>query len=170
MRRRFWVALTLIQLLAACSSTAYRNETFAEASPYEARFATTPPATCEAARRVLLSQGYSLVAAAADEIRGSKAFQPDEDEHVVLDITVICVSLPDGAIAYVNAVQTEYALKEKSDSADLSISRLGSISLPLGGSKDSLVKVGAMTVEDPTFYQRFFAAMSRHAPRLRPTR
>ncbi len=170
MRLRTGAALILVSLLTACSSAVYRHETFAEASPYEARFSTTTTATCEAARRALLSQGYALTDAPEDEIRGNKSFQPDDDEHVVLDITVICAPLPDGAIAYVNAVQTEYALKEKSDSAGLSISRLGSISLPWGGSKDSLVKVGAMTVEDPRFYQRFFAAMARYAPRLTPKR
>jgi len=157
-------------LLVGCASDVYRDETFAEASPYEARFASAPTVTCEAARRALLSQGYTITFPREDEIHGNKAFQPDDDEHVVLDITVVCATAPAGSIAYANAVETEYALKEKSDSAGLSISRIGSISLPWGGSKDSLVKVGAVTVDDPKFYQRLFTAMGRYAPRIRPPR
>lgn len=157
-------------VLAGCSANVYRDETFAEASPYEARFATTPAATCEAARRTLLAQGYGIADLREDEIRGAKAFQPEEDEHTMLEITVVCMPVSGGAIAYANAVQTEYALKEKSDSAGLSISRIGSISLPWSTRKDSLVKVGAMTVEDPAFYRRLFTAMGRYAPAIRPER
>jgi len=167
-RRHHLILCVAGLVLAGCSAHVYRDETFAEASPYEARFADTPAATCEAARRALLSQGYAVSAGHEVEIRGTKAFQPDDDEHVVLEMTIVCAPITGGAIAYVNAIETEYALKEKSDAAGLSISRIGSISLPWGSSKESLVKVGAMTVEDPRFYQRFFTAMGRHAARLKP--
>ncbi len=170
MRRRPFIAALLALALAACSSNVYRKESFRENSPYQARFAATPAATCEAARRALLSQGYALAPPSGDSISGSKVFQPDEDEHIVLDVTVVCVAVDGGSMAYANAVQTDYALKEKSDSAGLSVSRLGSISLPWGSTKDSLVKVGAKTVEDPDFYARFFALMGHHAPRAMPAK
>ncbi|QID16617.1 DUF2242 domain-containing protein [Nitrogeniibacter mangrovi] len=170
MPRRLMTAVALAALLGlgACSSAMYRQESFRENSPFEARFTTDPAATCEAARRTLLSQGYAVSSTDETSISGSKAFQPDEDEHVVLDVTVVCAPIAHGSVAYANAVETEYALKEKSDSAGLSVSRIGSISLPWGSSKESLVKVGAQTVTDPAFYTRFFTLMGQHAPRMAP--
>ena len=69
-------------------------------------------------------------------------------------------------IAYANAVQTQYELKQSASSAGLSVSGVGSLSLPWTSRNDSLVKVGAETVSDPDFYTRFFKLMENHAPRV----
>jgi len=164
------LALTVLAGLAACSSPVHRQERFIADSPYEARFGVHAEATCEAARRTLLSQGYAVTVVDPLTVSGTKDFQPDEDEHVVLDLTVVCATNTGGSVAYASAVETMYALKEKSDSAGLSLSRLGSISLPWGSSKESLVKVGAETVKDADFYARFFTLMGQHAPRIKPAR
>jgi len=163
-------ALAALASLTACSGPVHRQERFVVDSPYEGRFDTTADATCEAARRTLLSQGYSVTVVDPLTVSGTKDFQPEEDEHVVLDFTVVCASLARGSVAYASAVETMYALKEKSDSAGLSLSRLGSISLPWGSSKESLVKVGAQTVVDAEFYKRFFTLMGQHAPAMKPAR
>ena len=44
------------------------------------------------------------------------------------------------------------------------MSALGSVSLPIGSSEDSLVKVASETLQDDTFYKRFFAVLERFLP------
>ena len=153
--------------LTACGGPAvYEDESFAAASPYEARFATDTAATCEAARRTLLSQGYTIASATAEAVRGTKVFQPDDDIHMELEFNVVCAGTVRDTIAYANAVQTQYELKQSASSAGLSVSGVGSLSLPWTSRNDSLVKVGAETVSDPDFYTRFFKLMENHAPRV----
>lgn len=163
------LAASLIGLAACGGPSVYGDERFSSDSPYVAHFDTTVEATCEAARLALLSQGYAIHSAKADVIDALKTFQPDDDEHLELSFTVVCAGNGRGtSTAYANAVETYYELKENPSSAGLSVSRLGSISLPWSSSTDSLIKVGAQTISDPEFYARFFTLMARHAPRTPP--
>ncbi len=98
-------------------------------------------------------------------MRGVKVFQPDEDIHMELEFNVVCASTTRGTRVYANAIQTQYELKDSSKSAGLSVSGVGSLSLPWSSRGDTLSKVGAETVSDPRFYTRFFKLMERHAPR-----
>lgn len=163
------VAAACVFALSGCGGPkVYEDESFAENSAFEASFMTTMDTTCEAARRTLLSQGYSIVAFSSDAVRGVKVFQPDEDIHMELEFNVVCASTTRGTLVYANAIQTQYELKDTSKSAGLSVSGVGSLSLPWGSRGDTLSKVGAETVSDPEFYTRFFRLMERHAPRFRP--
>lgn len=58
--------------------------------------------------------------------------------------------------ANINALETQFEMKSKGNSAGLSVSALGSVSLPWAIDKDTLVKVGEETVIAPEFYQRLF--------------
>ena len=49
-------------------------------------------------------------------------------------------------------------------SASVGVSALGSLSLPIGSSDDSLVKVASATLQDPNFYKRFFSVLERFLP------
>src|SRR5690606_25724502 len=46
----------------------------------------------------------------------------------------------------------------------LGVSALGSVSLPIGSTEDSLVKVASETLQDSTFYKRFFGVLERFLP------
>lgn len=142
-------AASFAAALAACSSAPtplYQQEQFdAAASPYARTFHAKSDATCEAARRALLSQGYVSTSPRPDTIDGSKNFQPSNDSHVVISFHVVCAEAnADGtsSTAYVNAVQDRYALKKTSTSASVGLSILGSVSLPIGSGDDSMVKIG----------------------------
>lgn len=155
-------------VLTACGGpSVYEDETFDSVSPYQARFAADATTTCEAARRTLLSQGYTIVSALPDAIRATKNFQPDEDVHFQIEFNVNCAETGSETIAYANAVQTQYELKQSASSAGFSVSGVGSLSLPWSSRNDSLVKVGGETVSDPKFYERFFKRMGDHAPRVK---
>ncbi len=77
-----------------------------------------------------------------------------------LNISLVCLPTPAGAVLYANALQTRYELKTSTTSAGVSVAGMGSISLPWMSDKDSLVKVGEETVADPEFYRRLFALIS----------
>ncbi|MEB2486474.1 DUF2242 domain-containing protein [Burkholderia multivorans] len=156
-------ALAAAAVLAACSSPPkpiYQQEQFdATTSPYAHTFHANSDATCEAARRALLSQGYVVSSSRNDAVDGSKNFQPSNEMHVVIEFHVVCADAnADGSssIAYVNAVQDRYTLKKSNTSASVGLSVFGSLSLPIGSSDDALVKTASETIPAGVFYERFF--------------
>ncbi|CAN0619635.1 conserved exported protein of unknown function [Burkholderia multivorans] len=156
-------AIAIATVLSACSSTPkplYQQEQFdAASSPYAHTFHSRSDATCEGARRALLSQGYITTSARPDAIDGTKNFQPDNDTHVVIEFHVVCADANgDGtsSIAYVSAVQDRYALKKTSTSASVGLSLFGSVSLPIGSSDDAMIKIASETIPAGVFYERFF--------------
>jgi hypothetical protein len=160
--------LALASTLSACSTPKplYQQEQFDSAdSPYMHRFDAKAESTCEAARRALLSQGYIASSANSDSVDGSKNFQPNSDSHAVIEIHVICTSddpKSNHSTAYVNAVQDRYALKKSSTSASVGLSVFGSLSLPIGSSDDSMVKVASETIPAGVFYQRYFGLVEHY--------
>ncbi|MGS1033592.1 DUF2242 domain-containing protein [Burkholderia glumae] len=169
-------ALAASAVLAACSSAPkplYTQEQFdASSSPYTHTFHENATATCEAARRALLSQGYITNLTRPDTVDGSKNFQPNSDSHVTIEFHVVCVDADadsTSAIAYVNAVQDRYTLKKATTSASVGLSVLGSVSLPIGSSDDSMVKIASETIPAGVFYDRFFKLVD-HFLKVDPAR
>ncbi|MCT7304797.1 DUF2242 domain-containing protein [Ralstonia wenshanensis] len=169
-------AASIAATLAACSSAPtplYQQEQFdAAASPYARTFHAKSDATCEAARRALLSQGYVSSSPRADTIDGSKNFQPSNDSHVVISFHVVCAEANTegtSSTAYVNAVQDRYTLKKTSTSASVGLSILGSVSLPIGSGDDSMVKVASETIPAGVFYERYFNLVD-HFLKIDPAR
>ncbi|AIY42196.1 Lipoprotein [Collimonas arenae] len=154
--------------LAGCSTTkptAYQGEEFSDTSTFSHDFASSSSATCEAARRTLLSQGYIIKQAKADLVDGHKHFQPDQDTHVEIEFHVVCApNDKDGksSTLFVSATQDRYALKKTNNSASVGLSVLGSVSLPIGSTSDSLVKVASETIPAGRFYDRFFGLIEHY--------
>jgi len=154
--------------VAGCSTTkpnVYQGEEFSDTSTFSHDFATSSSATCEAARRTLLSQGYIIKQAKAALVDGHKHFQPDPDTHVEIEFHVVCA--PNGkddksSTLFVSATQDRYALKKTNNSASVGLSVLGSVSLPIGSTSDSLVKVASETIPAGLFYDRFFGLIEHY--------
>jgi hypothetical protein len=172
MRQLFSSALFLLPglalaVLSGCSTVSAvrqsdyqtRTEEFSSGNTYAHSFAGTAQATCEAARRALLSQGYVINEAKAAQIKGRKNFQPESDVHVQIEFHVVCAPNgrgSDSTTAFANAVRDRYSLKKSSNSASLGVGVLGSVSLPVGSVDESLVKVASETIPSGQFYERFF--------------
>lgn len=155
-------------LLAACGGhDVYRSENFQENSPYKQSYPVPAGRACEAAQLAILSQGYKVSHNELAAIYAQKDFQPDDDINVTIEMTVVCKDYLAGSIVFVNAIQTKYELKKSRQSTSLGIPSVGSISLPMGKTTESLVKVGGETVADATFYQRFFALVSKYLEPLK---
>ena len=147
-------------LLGACSATqpprAHDSEAFKADSPFEYWSSREPGGACEIGKRALLSQGYLVDDSKPLAIRGEKYFQPQPDQATKLSISLSCLPSNLGAVVYANALETHFELKSQGTSAGVSVSGLGSISLPWAAAKDVLVKVGEETVTAPDFYRRLF--------------
>ena len=147
-------------VLGACGSTkaprSYQSETFTSETPFQYYSSREAEGACEVGKRALLSQGYQIDDEKPRNIRGEKYFRPRPDEATRLSITLVCLPSSLGAVIYASALETQFEMKAKGSSAGVSVSALGSVSLPWAIDKDTLVKVGEETVIAPDFYQRFF--------------
>jgi hypothetical protein len=164
----------LLAVVAGCAAPVKvfpSQEKFGSASTYSRLFDASAAQTCEAARRALLSQGYIINTASSDLVEGRKSFQPDAEAHLRMEIRVVCA--PDGAkgpegtdskvsLAFVTALQDQYALKKSNNSASLGVGAFGSVSLPFSSSSDSMVRVGSETISSEAFYERFFELVRRY--------
>ena len=160
-KSRSTVALVaLCGLLAACGSSgvprSYKSETFPSESPFQYYSSRVPELACEVAKRALLSQGYQIDDVRPLNIRGDKYFRPSAEQGSTLSITLVCLPSSLGTVIYANALETQYEMKSKGSNAGVSVSALGSVTLPWAVDKDTLVKIGEETVTDPAFYQRLF--------------
>jgi hypothetical protein len=61
-----------------------------------------------------------------------------------------------GTMVFASGLQDQYSLRKTKESASVGVGVLGSLSLPLEGGTDTMVKVASATVKDDTLYQGFF--------------
>lgn len=165
------VGLALLLIVATgCSSkkaAIYEHENFDDSGTFSRTYPVTDVATCEAGRRALLSQGYIITSSDPKLVSGHKSFQQTGDTHMEISFNLVCAE--DGgpghrATIFANALQDRYALKKTNNSASLGVGVLGSVSMPIGSSDDSMVKVASETVSAAKFYERFFALVEVFLP------
>ncbi|QBZ89009.1 DUF2242 domain-containing protein [Pseudomonas viciae] len=155
---------------AGCSSkkaAIYEHENFDDSGTFSRTYPVSDAATCEAGRRALLSQGYIITSSDAKLVSGHKSFQQTGETHMEISFNLVCAE--DGgtghrATMFANALQDRYALKKTNNSASLGVGVLGSVSMPIGSSDDSMVKVASETVSAAKFYERFFALVELFLP------
>ncbi|MFJ7884077.1 DUF2242 domain-containing protein [Pseudomonas sp. NPDC096917] len=165
------IVALLLAGLAGCSSkktAIYEHENFDDSGTFSRNYPVTDKASCEAARRALLSQGYIITSNDPKLISGHKSFQQTGESHLEISFNVVCAD--DGGSAhhatmFANALQDRYALKKVNNSASLGVGVLGSVSMPIGSSDDSMVKVASETVSSPEFYDRFFSLVEVFLPK-----
>ena len=156
-------------LQAACGSNAvYTGESFATDSPFKMKFASEVAIACESARRSLLGQGYLIDVATVDTVKGRKALRNKNNLSTFIEMNVVCVPENKGSALFANGVLSTYDLKKSSSSASVGVAAVGSISLPIGQSADSMVKISEETIDDKNFYSRFFAAVKYTIGEIRP--
>ncbi|WP_395606700.1 DUF2242 domain-containing protein [Pseudomonas sp. B22129] len=156
---------------AGCSSpktAIYEHENFDDSGTFSRDYPVSDVAACEAARRALLSQGYIITSSDPKLVVGNKSFQQTGETHLQISFNVVCAA--DGSkgsnhsTMFANALQDRYALKKVNNSASLGVGVLGSVSMPIGSTDDSMVKVASETVSAPKFYDRYFALVDVFLP------
>ncbi len=120
------LALALVLVGAAgCSSpktAVYEHENFDDSGTFSRNYSVSDKASCEAARRALLSQGYIITSSDPKLITGNKSFQQTGETHLQISFSIVCA--PDGSSGkrstmFANALQDRYALKKVNNSASL---------------------------------------------------
>ncbi|MBA1290413.1 DUF2242 domain-containing protein [Pseudomonas japonica] len=166
------VVLALIVAGAAgCSSqkpAIYEHEHFDDSGTFSRSYPVSDTASCEAARRALLSQGYIITSSDPKLVSGHKSFQQNGDTHLEISFNVVCAPDSDSdrsSTMFANALQDRYALKKVNNSASLGVGVLGSVSMPIGSTDDSMVKVASETVAATQFYERYFALVESFLPK-----
>lgn len=156
--------------MAGCSSkktAVYEHENFDDAGTFSRTYPVSDSASCEAARRALLSQGYIITSSDPKMISGNKSFQQTGDTHMQISFNVVCAgddATDKSSTVFANALQDRYALKKTNNSASLGVGVLGSVSMPIGSTDDSMVKVASETVASDKFYDRFFMLVDNFMP------
>lgn len=163
-KRGCW--LLVLVVLGGCGGKekVYKQETFEVDSPYQMSTLATPGEACESARRALLGQGYVIHSSSVGAVRGKKAFQPSTDQSNVLEMNVVCVEKDRGTSTriFANAMEITYGLKKSNQSASVGLSAIGSVSLPVRSTTDSMVKTSEVTINDKDFYNRFFTLLENY--------
>jgi len=161
----------VLAVAAGCSSkktAIYEHENFDDSGTFSRNYPVTDTQSCEAARRALLSQGYIITSSDPKLVSGHKSFQQTGETHMEISFSVVCAedgSAGHHATVFANALQDQYALKKTNNSASLGVGVLGSVSMPIGSSDDSMVKVASETVSSTKFYERFFALVEVFLPK-----
>ncbi len=160
----------LLTAVAGCSShktAIYEHESFDDSGTFSRNYPVSAAASCEAARRALLSQGYIITSNDPKLVSGHKSFQQTGETHLEISFNVVCAQDGSGdhrSTMFANALQDRYALKKVNNSASLGVGVLGSVSMPIGSTDDSMVKVASETVSAPKFYERYFALVDVFLP------
>lgn len=155
-------------LLAACSKEAvYTRESFSADSPYRLKVEDELAVACESARRSLLGQGYLIDVASTEQVKARKSYRAEGKANTFIEMNVACVPDRVGSTLYATGVLSTYDLKKSSNPASVGLTGLGTISLPIGQSADSLVKIAEETIGDTQFYRRFFAAVEHTLGEMR---
>ncbi|WP_339431966.1 MULTISPECIES: DUF2242 domain-containing protein [unclassified Pseudomonas] len=159
----------LLTAVAGCSKDKpiYEHESFDDSGTFSRNYPVSDIGSCEAARRALLSQGYIITSSDPKLVSGHKSFQQTGETHLEISFNVVCAEDGSGkhhATVFANALQDRYALKKTNNSASLGVGVLGSVSMPIGSSDDSMVKVASETVTAQKFYERFFTLVEQFLP------
>ncbi|PYE27436.1 uncharacterized protein DUF2242 [Paraburkholderia silvatlantica] len=162
------ITVTLAAALGACSSPKpkFQEDQLLSTAPsqFSRSFNYASTDACESSRRALLSQGYMTTMTRNDSVDATKNFQPTLDQHIVVEVHVVCTpgDASNTSMVYVNAVQNGYALKKSDTSASVGLSILGSVSLPIRSNSDEMVKISSETIQSGPFYSRFFDLVGRY--------
>ena len=168
--RAGWVVVLALLQIACSEQAVYTQESFASDSPFKLRVEDPAAVACESARRSLLGQGYLIEQANAEQVKGRKAYRNADDLNTLIEMNVVCIDEMEGSTVFANGVLSTYDLKKSSSSASVGVSAVGSISLPIGQSADSLVKIAEETIDDKDFYSRFFGAVEHTLEEMRARR
>ncbi|MFA6970543.1 MAG: DUF2242 domain-containing protein [Gallionella sp.] len=166
--KRYGLVLTLISLLlAACSGprTYAEREEFHTDSRHSKNFAATAEPVCEAARRVLLRDGYIVEDNAEQNLSGAKEFQIEENRHAILRVYATCGQRAGGSTLFVTATEEHFDVKTSRQSTSIGLPLISPISISNKSEADNQVKILGETVTDRDFYERFYRGVQQELGR-----
>ena len=158
------VLLTLAVVATGCAST--RHDTgrgqFTAAAPYSKTLTGSGDAVCWSVKRALLSQGYMLDHASENGVlTATKDYQPKPKLNVTMHMQTTCADNRDGSsIVFVTASREESRLQKMKQTTSAGIGP-ATLTMPSGSAK-VLGVVSRETIQDPSFYDSFFALVEKY--------
>lgn len=156
-------ASLLLILLASCGGPPRYapDEDFAADSRYRRNFDAGAPAVCDAARRVLLGDGYLVARSEGLSLVGGKQFQIRDRQHAIVNIHVSCDQRGGGSILFVSATEEHFDVESIRQSSSIGFPLVAPIYYSTQSEADRQVKIRGETVSDRGFYERFYRAVQR---------
>jgi Uncharacterized protein conserved in bacteria (DUF2242) len=159
------VLLTVAVVATACASSSRRDVGrghFNAAEPYSKTLTGSGDAVCWSVKRALLSQGYMLDRASENGVlTGTKDYQPKPKLNVTVHMQTTCADNRDGSsIVFVTASREESRLQKMKQTTSAGIGP-ATLTMPSGSAK-VLGTVSRETIQDPSFYDSFFALVEKY--------
>jgi flagellar basal body L-ring protein FlgH len=157
--------LVVVIALAACSTTkeVHKAEAFKPETQFSQKIARPSKIVCWSVKRAFLSQGYMLDQAAdSPTLTGVKNYQKDDETTVTLRLQTSCAENNDGtSTVFATASRDISKVQEEKQHRSGGIGWF-TLTVP-AGSRETLQIVKRETVQDPEFYQRFYALVKTFA-------
>jgi hypothetical protein len=151
------VLLTFAVAAAGCASKHDTRGPFVRSAPFSKTIPGSGDAVCWSVKRALLGQGYMLERSSeAGVLTGTRDAQPTEKMNVTVRLQTTCADNRNGtSIVFVTADREVSKLQKMKQSTSAGIGP-ATITMPAGSAK-VLGVVRRETIEDPNFYNSFFA-------------
>ena len=154
------LALLTVAAAAAATGCASKHDTrgpFVGSAPFSKTIPGSGDAVCWSVKRALLGQGYMLERSSESGVlTGTRDAQPTEKTNVTLRLQTTCADNRNGtSIVFVTANREVSKLQKMKQSTSAGIGP-ATITMPAGSAK-VLGVVRRETIDDPNFYNSFFA-------------
>lgn len=164
-RVRLLYFLAAVLLISGCASTkaVHQKEMFNSVTPFSAKVNQPSKIACWSVKRAFLQQGYMLSSTAESAtLTGVKEFQSDDETNVTLRLQTSCADNNDGtSTVYATAMREVSQVQNEKQHRSAGVG-WATITVPAGSAK-VLRPLSRETVNDPEFYQRFYALVSKLA-------
>ena len=155
--------LTAAGLVAGCASGKHESgrERFTSAAPFSKTISGPGDAVCWSVKRALLSQGYMLDRPSdSGVLTGTLDLQPQEKRNVSIHLQTTCADNRNGSsIVFATASREESKLQKMRQTTSAGIGP-ATLTMPSGSAK-VLGVVKRETIQDPGFYNGFFALVEK---------
>lgn len=161
------LALLALIALAGCGGTEayHRSERFDRDARHRRDFAAAPDALCEAARKVLAGQGYWVTRTAEGgniTVMGQKEFRAEDKQFAVIQMQLNCLPAAQGSASlFATALESRYDVRQSKEKTSVGVPLLAPITITSSSSSEGQVKLRGETVEERSFYEDFFRAVTR---------
>jgi Uncharacterized protein conserved in bacteria (DUF2242) len=164
--------LAVVVTAAGCASNKHdvARGPFTASAPFSKTIYGPGDVVCWSVKRAILSQGYMLERSSEPGVLiGARDYQPSEKLNVTVRLQTTCADNRNGtSIVFVTAEREESQLQRMKQSTSAGIGP-ATITLPSGSAK-VLGVVRRETIQDPTFYDSFFALVEGYVAQEGQTR
>jgi hypothetical protein len=151
------VLLTVAAAVTGCASKHDTRGPFVRTAPFSKTIPGSGDAVCWSVKRALLGQGYMLERSSETGVlTGTRDAQPEEKFNITVRLQTTCADNRNGtSIVFVTAEREVSKLQKMKQTTSVGVGP-ATLTMPSGSAK-VLGVVRRETIEDPNFYNSFFA-------------